>query len=120
MVKKLWDKFSALNLSGSVATNCGQIEIMGERDSWDSIIYKAIFELDPDYTQACIIKRNSPNHNFEQDSRLQELDVFDLSQEQMNELLENAILEGLGHQKSFRIKNSGDLVKFGYGEDILF
>ena len=83
----------------------------------DSFIHEAVYGMDPDYTAACIIRTGFTGDKGS-------LPVIDVDGWQdaakAAEALDSAILNGLGHTKSFVIKGSGAVVRFGYAGDDLF
>lgn len=118
MIDKLWDRFNKLHYLGSVATLTNKLNIIGVHSETEQQIYKAISKLDPDYTQACIIKRTAlANSTLSQP--ISTIKVEGLSTEEILEKLEECVLDGLAHYKAFIIEESGDLVKFGYEHDDL-
>lgn len=106
MINDFWIRFKNAGFSGSIAIKGSPIK--SDSDENDSDIYEAVFELDPDYTQACIIKGGLKGALD---------DILTISLEDLAANLDNAILDGLGHKKAFVVKETGALVRFGYKND---
>lgn len=122
MLEDLWARFKEAGYCGSVSVK----EVLGksEHDSFaiksdfdddDSFIHEAIYNMDPDYTAICVVKSGYkgetsglPVVSFGAEGSLSKEDIADA--------LDNAVLEGLGHQKALIIKESGAVVRFGYSD----
>lgn len=106
MINEFWFRFKNAGFSGSVSIKGSQTKSDSLED--DSAIYNAVYEIDPDYTQACIIKGG---YNKDKSG------LIEISLDGLAENLDNALLEGLGHEKTFVIKENGIVVRFGYEND---
>lgn len=123
MLDELWNRFKGSGYSGSVSakshSDMDKPRFTEKSDSGedDSFIHEAIYEMDPDYVAACIIRNGFAG---DKDS-LPVIDVegWQSDKELASESLDKAILEGLAHKKAFVIKGSGAVVKFGYEGDTI-
>ena len=123
MLEDLWNRFKSAGYTGSISSRSLSgmegVHFTEKSDSGedDSFIHEAVYGMDPDYTAVCIIRTG---FNGDKGS----LPVIDVDGWQdaakAAEALDSAILNGLGHTKSFVITGSGAVVRFGYAGDDLF
>jgi hypothetical protein len=88
----------------------------------DSFIYEEIFEIDPDYRVAAIIKeaKGIPASQWLSDDESIPEISFEGDSDEIQDRLDAAILAGLAHKKMLRIRESGAIVKFGYTLEDLY
>ena len=120
MINKVWEWFNAQGYKGSVSFCDPKALRLSTEPAFtckantpddDTFIYEQIFEIDPDYRVAAIIKEAAgiPAREWLPDGAQEPAEIsFD------------AILEGLAHKKILRIRESGAIVKFGYKIEDLF
>ena len=105
-----WLKFKKDGYCGSLSirTSSG-IEFNSDPEFDDKHIHDAILEMDPEYTYVKVI-----HEGFQ--GALDSIASIALGNDfQANQdALDNAILEGLAHQRIFREANTGAIVLFGY------
>ena len=123
MLEDLWNRFKSAGYTGSISSRSLSgmegIHFTEKSDSGedDSFIHEAVYGIDPDYTAVCIIRTGFTGDK----GSLPVIDVDDWQDAtKAAEALDSAILNGLGHTKSFVIKGSGAVVRFGYAGDDLF
>jgi len=123
MLEDLWNRFKSAGYTGSISSRSLSgmegIHFTEKSDSGedDSFIHEAVYGIDPDYTAVCIIRTGFTGDK----GSLPVIDVDDWKDAtKAAEALDSAILNGLGHTKSFVIKGSGAVVRFGYAGDDLF
>jgi len=123
MLEDLWNRFKSAGYTGSISSRSLSgmegIHFTEKSDSGedDSFIHEAVYGMDPDYTAVCIIRTGFTGDK----GSLPVIDVDDWKDAtKAAEALDSAILNGLGHTKSFVIKGSGAVVRFGYAGDDLF
>ena len=133
MIDKVWMWFNAQGFKGSVSVYDPKALRLSTSPAFtckantpddDSFIYEEIFEIDPDYRVAVIIKevKGIPAAEWlrdKQDESIPEIS-FDGSPDEIQERLDDAILDGLAHKKILRIRESGAIVKFGYTLEDLY
>ena len=133
MIDKGWSWFTSQGFKGSVSvknTDFKEISASGMFASKantpddDTFIHMALYEMDPDYRTVAIIKQagtKSAEAWAEEAFPDGIIEVsFAGSAEDIQKNLDNAILEGLAHRKVLIVRESGDVVKFGYSEADLF
>lgn len=121
MIDHLWKKFKELGFKGSVSilgesnqNGSLKLNIKSDGSSYATHIFQEVYSIDPEYKVAIIIENPS-----DVDSCLDEID-FKQASEKIQDDLDNAILNGLGHKKQLRIKGTQYVVRFGYTEDDIF
>lgn len=117
MLDELWMRFKKANYCGSVSIKQADtfIEKSDSAES-DAPIYEAVYNIDPEYTSACIIKKGLKGEI----SNLPIIGFEGVSKEELSLAFDNAILEGLAHKKAFVVKETRAVVRFGYeGDNIL-
>lgn len=132
MINKLWDWFSAQGYKGSVSVcdpNALRLSTQppftckANTPDDDTFIYEEIFEIDPDYRVAAIIKeaKGIPASEWLPDGAQEPVEIsFEGTSDEIQGRLDDAIIGGLAHKKMLRIHESGAIVKFGYTlEDLL-
>lgn len=126
MINELWSKFKKAGFSGAVSLRTTgydsqkiQFSVKSDSPQDDTAILQAVFGIDPDYTVACIIKdgfkgtkENFPIISF--------AGIITGEEQNIADELDKAITEGLAHVKTFVVKESGDVVRFGYVEEDIF
>lgn len=109
MLEQLWEQFKGAGYSGSISIReSGHIVIKSDSEKEYRNIHEAIYQLDPEYKFVKVIQKGFPP--------TKEMLCISLGMDpiQNRDLLENALMEGLGHQKIFKEANSGAIVQFGY------
>jgi len=131
MIDKVWTWFNSLEYKGSVSVcdpNALRISTTPAFTSKantpddDLFIHKAIYDMDPDYRVVAVIKEAKGKPASEllgKDKEIIEVS-FEGSAETVQQNLDNAILDGLAHDKILKVRESGAIVKFGYKvEDLM-
>lgn len=124
MLEDLWNRFKAAGYTGSISSRSlsGMEGIhfseKSDSDEDDSFIHEAVYGMDPDFVAVCIIRSGFAGDK----GSLPVIDVGGWQSDKAcaSDALDNAVLNGLGHTKSFVIKGSGAVVRFGYSGDELF
>lgn len=131
MINKVWDWFNTQGFMGSVSvcdpkalrlTTQPAFTCKANTPDDDSFIYEEIFEIDPDYRVAAIIKEAKgipANQWLSDDESIPEIS-FEGDSDEIQDRLDAAILAGLAHKKMLRIRESGAIVKFGYTPEDLY
>lgn len=78
-----------------------------DESATDFAIFAAIYDMDPEYTAVCIVKKGYKG-SFDG------FPVISCPRDKITDALDNAILEGLGHKKAFFFRETGAVVLFGY------
>ncbi len=105
-----WLKFKKDGFCGSLSIRTSsKIEFNSDPGYSDKHIHEAIFEMDPEYKYVKVIHEGFKGP-FENIMTIELGDNAPANQD----TLDNAILEGLAHQRIFREANSGAIVQFGY------
>lgn len=105
-----WLKFKKDGFCGSLSIRTSsKIEFNSDPGYSDKHIHEAIFEMDPEYTYVKVI-----HEGFK--GALKSVASIALGSDaaQNQDTLDNAILEGLAHQRIFREARTGAIVQFGY------
>ena len=105
-----WLKFKKDGYCGSVSIRTSsEIKFDSDPEYNDKHIHDAVLEMDPEYTYVKVI-----HEGFK--GALKSVASIALGSDaaQNQDTLDNAILEGLAHQRIFREANSGAIVQFGY------
>ena len=105
-----WLKFKKDGYSGSISirTYLG-IELNSDPGYNDKHIHEAVLEMDPEYTYVKVIHEGFKGA-LDSIASIALGDDFQANQD----VLDNAILDGLAHQRIFREANTGAIVQFGY------
>ena len=105
-----WLKFKKDGYSGSISirTYLG-IELNSDPGYYDKHIHEAVLEMDPEYTYVKVIHEGF-KEALDSIASIALSDDFQANQD----VLDNAILDGLAHQRIFREANTGAIVQFGY------
>ena len=132
MINKVWEWFNAQGYKGSVSVCDPKALRLSTQPAFtckantpddDTFIYEQIFEIDPDYRVAAIIKEAAgiPAREWQPDGAQEPAEIsFEGTPDQIQGRIDDAILEGLAHKKILRIRESGAIVKFGYKIEDLF
>ena len=105
-----WLKFKKDGFSGSLSIRTSsKIEFNRDPGYNDKNIHDAIFEMDPEYTYVKVIHEGYKNS-------LENIMTIELGDNALanQDALDNAILDGLAHQRIFREAYTGAIVQFGY------
>ena len=127
MIDKLWAWFNAQGFSGSVSfknpeapdfVNKRIFTCKGNTPDDDIFIHEAIYEMDPDYKVVAVIKQvgGKPAEEWALDKFPKGfLEIsFEGDSDDIQERLDEGILNGLAHNKVLKVRESGDIVVFGY------
>lgn len=121
MIDKIWTWFASHGLVGSVSVKKPDAEngfspslftTKSNVPDDHSDIHQAIYDMDPDYSFVIVASNAEAPQNTLEVS-------FVGSQAEIQQRLDDAILEGLGHQKCLKIKETGAVVRFGYSVEDL-
>ncbi len=105
-----WLKFKKDGFCGSLSIRTSsKIEFNSDPGYSDKHIHEAIFEMDPEYKYVKVIHEGFKGP-FENIMTIKLGDNAPANQD----TLDNAILEGLAHQRIFREARTGAIVQFGY------
>lgn len=135
-MNELWSRFNEAGFSGSIAVRTANQDIFQENSptfttksnstkedetckDLDKAIYEAVFEMDPDYIYACIIKNSNDKPSDLISISFKDANSDD-GKKRIRCALDDAILEGLAHQKAFIVEETNAIVKFGYKTNDLF
>ena len=135
-MNELWFRFKEAGFSGSIAVRTTDQDIFHDNSptfttkgnsvedveacvDLDNAIYEAVFKMDPDYIYACIIKNSNDKPSDLISISFKDANSDD-GKKRIRCALDDAILEGLAHQKAFIVEETNAIVKFGYKTNDLF
>ena len=105
-----WLKFKKDGYCGSVSIRTSsEIDFNSDPEFDDKHIHDAILEMDPEYTYVKVIHEGFKG-SLESIASIALGNDFQANQD----ALDNAILDGLAHQRIFREARTGAIVTFGY------